>query len=181
MKGRWWIVAVWSLASCGQSATAAKHGASPMALELRPAGVEEIEQAVHEPGARAVVLNVWATWCAPCRQEFPDLVRLGREYGPRGMRLLLVSADFSDQASQAREFLKAQGVDFATFLKTGDDMKFIDRLDPRWTGALPATFVYDGRGRLRKFHEGRTTYAELEPLVLAAMSATDSTTHEASP
>ena len=169
------------LASCGLAATPAEHVASRTALELRPAAVEEIERAAREPGARAVVLNVWATWCAPCRQEFPDLVRLGREYRPRGVRLLLVSADFTDQASQAREFLESEGVDFATFLKTGDDMKFIDRLDPRWTGALPATFVYDGRGRLRDFHEGRTTYAELEPLVVAAMSATDSITHEASP
>jgi thiol-disulfide isomerase/thioredoxin len=148
---------------------------------LRTATVDEIERAIRDPGARAVLLNVWATWCGPCREEFPELVRLGREYRPRGLRLVFVSADFADQAGQARAFLKEQGVNFDTFLKTGDDMKFIDRLDPRWTGALPATFVYDGRGRLRHFHEGKTTYAELEPLVQAAMSATDSLSHEASP
>jgi thiol-disulfide isomerase/thioredoxin len=181
MKGRWRIVAMACLASCGLAAAPKERHALPTVPELRPAAVEEIEQAVREPGARAVLLNVWATWCGPCREEFPELVHLGREYRPRGLRLVLVSADFADQAGAARDFLRRQGVDFTTFLKTGDDMKFIDRLEPRWTGALPATFVYDGRGRLRHFHEGRTTYAELEPLVQSAMSATDSLTHEASP
>ena len=132
------------LASCGLAAAPKERHALPTVPELRPAAVEEIEQAVREPGARAVLLNVWATWCGPCREEFPELVHLGRAYRPRGLRLVLVSADFADQAGAARDFLRRQGVDFTTFLKTGDDMKFIDRLEPRWTGALPATFVYDG-------------------------------------
>jgi thiol-disulfide isomerase/thioredoxin len=127
------------------------------------------------------VVNVWATWCTPCREEFPDLLRLHRAYRERGLRLILVSADFEDRVDEVRGFLDREGVDFETFLKTGDDMHFIDRLDPKWSGALPATFVYDGRGALRNFHEGRTSYAELEPLVTAAMSATDSISHEASP
>ena len=121
-----------------------------------------------------VVANVWATWCTPCREEFPDLMRLHREYGSRGLRLVLVSADFEDQAKQARRFLAQQGVDFRSFLKTGNDMEFINGMDPRWTGALPATFVYDGGGRLRDFHEGRTTFAALESLVVAIMSPNDS-------
>jgi hypothetical protein len=61
-------------------------------------------------------------------------------------------------------------VDFPTFLKEGKDMEFIKGLNPRWTGALPATFVYDARGELRSFHEGRTTHAALESLVVAAMN-----------
>src|SRR5262245_42405956 len=181
MKGRWSIVAVACLTSCGPAAAPKDPHPPATSAELRSASVEEIERAVREPGARAVLLNVWATWCGPCREEVPELLRLGREYRQRALRLSLVSAAFADQAGAARDFLKRQGVDFTTFLKTGDDMKFIDRLDPGWTGALPATFVYDGQGRLQHFHEGRTTYAELEPLVQSAMSATDSLTHEASP
>jgi thiol-disulfide isomerase/thioredoxin len=148
---------------------------------LRPATVEALRREIARPGARAVVLNVWATWCAPCREEFPDLVKLERAYGPRGMRLMLVSADFAEQAESARRFLAAQGVDFPSYIKTGDDMEFIAGLERRWSGALPATFVYDGRGSLRHFQQGRTTFTALERRVLEAFQATDSTAKEASP
>ncbi|HET9327275.1 MAG TPA: TlpA disulfide reductase family protein [Candidatus Eisenbacteria bacterium] len=123
-----------------------------------------------EPGATAVVMNIWATWCTPCREEFPDLMRVRREFERRGLRMVLVSADFPDQSEEARQFLSQQGVDFPTFLKTGKDMEFINGLNPRWSGALPATFVYDGHGALRSFREGRTTHAALESLVVAAMT-----------
>jgi thiol-disulfide isomerase/thioredoxin len=117
---------------------------------------------VRAPGAKAVVLNVWATWCDPCREEFPDLVRLGHEYAWRGVRMVLVSSDFDSEKPAVTKFLAAQGVDFATYIKSGSDMTFINGLNPRWTGALPATFVYDGQGRLRDFWEGKASYAKME-------------------
>ncbi|HYM81181.1 MAG TPA: TlpA disulfide reductase family protein, partial [Candidatus Limnocylindria bacterium] len=101
---------------------------------------------MREPGAEVVLVNIWATWCAPCREEFPDLMRLNERYRDRGLRLILVSADFEDQLPLARRFLAKQGVDFPSYLKTGDDMRFINAMDSRWTGALPATLIYDGRG-----------------------------------
>ena len=144
----------------------AKTGGAP---PLEGATSGRIREAVHRPGASATLVNVWATWCAPCREEFPDLLRVHREYRDRGLRLVLVSADVPDQSEQARRFLESQGVDFPTYLKKEKDMEFIDGLDPRWSGALPATFVYDSSGRLRSFHEGRTTAAAFESLVVAAM------------
>ena len=119
--------------------------------------------------AKAVLVNVWATWCVPCRQEFPDLMQLQRNYRDRGLDVVLVSADFDDQMAEVRKFLASHLVDFRTYIKTGDDMKFIDALTPQWTGALPATFVYDGDGKLRAFHEGKETYATFEKDVLAIL------------
>ena len=169
------------LAGCGtERKSTPDTGTSSASPPLSSASFEEVLGAVRQPGARAVVLNVWATWCGPCREEFPDLIRMERDYRDRGLRMVLVSADFEDQQEEARQFLADQGVGFASFIKTGDDMAFIEALDPRWTGALPATFVYDGRGTLRHFQEGRTHYAALETLVVAAMSATDSLEKEAS-
>jgi len=177
------VVACLAFAGCGGSpeartgstAEAPKATAGP---ELKPATVDEILAAVREPGAGAVLVNVWATWCAPCREEFPDLMRLARDYRGRGLRLVLVSADFDDQVPAARAFLAQHGVDFVTFLKTGDDMKFIDALSPEWTGALPATIVYDGRGRRTWFHEGKADYATFERRVLDVL---DTTKKEESP
>jgi thiol-disulfide isomerase/thioredoxin len=126
-----------------------------------PATAAQVLDAVKAARAQVVVVNVWATWCIPCREEMPDLLRLRRDYRDRGVALLLVSGDFSTERQAAAEFLGEQGVDFPTYIKTGDDMAFINAFDPTWSGALPATFIYDGQGRLRHALLGKTSYAEL--------------------
>jgi thiol-disulfide isomerase/thioredoxin len=144
---------------------------------LTRASASEILDEVRRPGAAAVLLNVWATWCLPCREEFPDLVRLERSYGKRGLRLVLVAADFEDdREARVREFLREHGVRFASFLKEGDDdQAFIDAIDARWTGALPVTLLYDAEGHPRSLWEGRTTYATLERAVLDLLERADHT------
>jgi thiol-disulfide isomerase/thioredoxin len=138
-------------------------GGSPAAkAELIPADAPRVLEEVRRPGASVVLVNVWATWCLPCREEFPDLMKLRRAWADRGLRLVLVSGDFPSDRPAVVKFLTARGVDFPTFLKDGNDMKFIDGLDSRWSGALPATFVYDGTGRLRSSWEGKADYASLE-------------------
>src|SRR6266567_2193287 len=92
--GRAWAAAfaIALLAGC------ARHGgsgrAAPGAGPLLAADAARVLGAVREPGARAVLVNVWATWCQPCREEFPELMRVARENRPRGLRLLFVSDDF---------------------------------------------------------------------------------------
>jgi peroxiredoxin len=110
----------------------------------------------------------------------PELLRLYRELEPRGMRLLLVSADFPEATNDARRFLRRVGVDFPTYLKTGEDMAFIEALEPSWSGALPATFVYDGAGRLRHVWTGKTTYEELKRVVLEVFESSAGPTKEGS-
>lgn len=176
-----------ALAGCGardetpapvaQSAPAAPHGSSALP-EIRPATAEQILEAVRAPGAQVVMVNVWATWCAPCREEFPEMMRLYSRYEDRGLRLVLVSADFDDQLGPARQFLAQNGVDFPTFLKTGDDMRFINSLEPRWTGALPATLVYDGHGVLRHFWEGKASFDKFEQSVLDVIQSDQATKKE---
>lgn len=120
---------------------------------------------MREPGARAVLVNVWATWCAPCVEEMPYLARLEREYGQRGLRLVLVSADFEEQAEAAADFLAKQEMQAITFLKKEKDETFIDTMNPEWGGALPASLLYDGQGQLQHFWEGATTYEDFESRV----------------
>jgi len=123
-----------------------------------PAGAEAILAEVRKPGAGAVLVNVWATWCSPCREEFPDLLHVARELAPKGLRLVLVSVDFPGAEAETTSFLTSQGVDFPTFLRTGKDEAFVDGLEPQWSGAIPATFLYDANGKLVRFWEGKASY-----------------------
>jgi len=163
------------LAGCGAPREAATPAPEPVpeaapAVEIEPVTIDELRHVVRAGGARVVLLNVWATWCVPCREEFPDLMRLRREYRERGLRLVLVSADIDSQIPAAKRFLAEQAVDFLTYLKQGADMPFIDSLDARWSGALPATLLYDGAGRQLWFHEGKTSYDSLKTRIDQALA-----------
>lgn len=114
----------------------------------------ELKALASRPGARATLVNVWATWCGPCRQEFPALVKVGKDRKADGLRLVLVSTDFEDQLGEVRKFLAARGVSDTSYIMTGEPNAFINTMNPKWTGALPATFVYNGRGELASFWEG---------------------------
>jgi thiol-disulfide isomerase/thioredoxin len=134
--------------------------------QVTSAKAQDIVRAVREPGANVVLVNMWATWCVPCREEFPDLVKLHRNHQTKGLRVVFVSWDAD--VNTAQRFLTAQGVNFPSYIKDGSesDPKFIDGIEPKWSGALPATMVYDARGKLRDFREGKGTYAEFEKMVL---------------
>jgi thiol-disulfide isomerase/thioredoxin len=145
-------------------------------VDLVPASAAEVQDAVRSSGARVSVVNVWATWCLPCREEFPDLIRFGRDFRDRGVALVLVSGDFADDTAPAREFLAEHGVDFRTYLKAGKDQEFIDAFDSEWSGALPATFVYDAAGVRRRSLLTAVSYEtlvrEVSPLLVAVPSTT---------
>lgn len=144
-------------------------GAEIESIRIAPATGREILQAVRESEAKAVLVNIWATWCQPCIEEFPELLRLHRQYGGKGVELILVSADFESEMPNVIAFLAKQGVNFLTYIKSGNDMEFIDTLNPTWSGALPATFIYDAKGVLHNFWEGKTTYSELEQKILEVL------------
>jgi thiol-disulfide isomerase/thioredoxin len=144
-------------------------GTAQAAPKITPARLETVLDAIRKPGARAVLVNVWATWCEPCREEMPDLVRAYRAHKAEGLRLVLVSSDDEENRAEAEKFLASQGVDVDSFLKVGDDMAFINGIEKRWTGALPASFIFDGRGRLLHFWPRQITPDELDAKLTEAL------------
>ncbi|HEX8283935.1 MAG TPA: TlpA disulfide reductase family protein [Pyrinomonadaceae bacterium] len=114
--------------------------------------------------ARPLLINFWATWCTPCREEFPDLVKIRAQYGAERLDFVIVSLDDpSDIETAVPQFLsevRAEG--FASYiLHAEDESVAINFVDPEWSGELPATFLYDRAGALVFKHKGRVKPAEL--------------------
>jgi len=153
----------------------AKDGApdprsGPAASEAAPTveivDADSLARAVAAERGKVVVLNFWATWCDPCREEFPDLVRLARE-DPARIALITVSLDDPDDLdARVRPFLKEMRAPGRALIKgRGDPDLFITSVDPSWSGGLPATFVHVPDGRRAHAIHGATTYAGLKALV----------------
>ncbi len=139
-------------------------------VDLRPASAADLLEIIGESDAEVVLVNIWATWCMPCRKEFPGIVRLYRAHQARGLEVVFVSGDLEADISQVQEFLAEQGVDFPSYLKVGKDMEFIDTFYPEWSGLLPATFIYDAQRAVQHFWEGEASYEEFESRVLEVLN-----------
>jgi len=138
-------------------------------VSVTPVTSVDVLRAVHDSGGKAVLVNMWATWCGPCREEFPGLVRVAHKYAGQGLKVLLVSADDTGDVAVVKKFLSEEGVDFPAYIKAEKDQPFIDGLDKQWTGALPATFVYDSSGKLHDFWEGSVEFNVFEQKVVEVL------------
>lgn len=151
--------------------------AALVAAAAQPPAVTAIDsdgltRVIRESGASVLVVNMWATWCAPCREEFPDLVKFHKAFEGRGVGVVSVSMDLpSDLESKVIPFLRDQKAGFPSYIKTpGGDEAFINAIDETWSGGLPATFIYDASGRLVKSIHGTTSHDSLAELVRPMLS-----------
>jgi thiol-disulfide isomerase/thioredoxin len=151
-----------ALSACLLAAPAAATAKDPV---LTPANAAAVKKAITAPGAKVVLVNIWASWCGPCRDEFPDVLKIRRDLGSQGVRVVLVSFDFEDARADAVKFLAGMGVDFPSFIRAGKDEDFANGLAKEWTGVLPATLVYDGQGTLRDLREGKQSYETFRGMV----------------
>ena len=99
---------------------------------------------------QVLVINFWATWCHGCVAEFPSFVALDEKYRTKGVKVVGISLDSAkDIDSKVRPFISKANATFAIRVPDMDDPQaIIDALTKEWTGAMPATFIFDGKGNL---------------------------------
>ena len=115
---------------------------------------------------RVLLVNFWATWCEPCREEFPALVRLYNSYRGRGLSLVAISMDEPESVAAIEQFLQSQGAPFGSYRHSFRDFgAFVDAVNPRWGGAIPASFLYDREGKPVASWQGATPFEEFERAV----------------
>lgn len=108
-----------------------------------------------------VLINFWATWCPPCREEVPVLVTLQRELGDRGLQIVGVALD---DPEHVREFAAEYGVNYPLLVGSRDAFD-IARAHGNARGALPYSVVIGRDGVIRAAHYGALTRAQAEELV----------------
>jgi len=120
------------------------------------------EPLLHQRNDTTYVINFWATWCTPCVRELPNFEKINETYSDKKVKIVLVSMDFPNKIkSQLIPFIKKKELKSQIIvLDEPDTNSWINKIDENWSGAVPATLIYNKQQR--SFYSKPFTYNELE-------------------
>lgn len=133
---------------------------SPKVTQIDASGLKDLLK----PNGRPLLINFWATWCGPCREEFPDLVKIGMDHKGK-LDLVTVSLDdLSEINGEVAKFLAEMRSDSPAYLLiTPDESAAIRLVSQDWQGGLPFTILFSAQGDPIYSKQGK-----FEPEILAA-------------
>lgn len=136
------------------------------AQEVEVIKYPQLEKLIKQKDKKVKVINFWATWCAPCIKELPHFEALQKAYPTEELEVFLISFDDVEKLdSKVKPFIRKRKINSTVKLLDETDYNaFIDKVDPRWSGAIPATLIIAANGK-RKFVEGELTREELDKLI----------------
>ena len=150
--------------SHGRSVSVAA-GASPRGSWTQLDGRRE---SLEDLRGQVVVLDFWATYCPPCREEIPHLVKLQKEFGARGLKVIGLNVGGAEDQPKVPEFVKLYGIQYQLAEPDDDTVRLFFGEET----AIPQTFVLDRRGRLVRHFVGYDAEVarELEAAVAGALA-----------
>lgn len=146
--------------------TEQNHSQNKNKLNVEVLNFEKFKSLIDNNRNSPLLINVWATWCIPCREEFPELVKLSNDYKDK-VRVIGISLDEPEVLdAQVVPFIKNNNAEFENYiLKVIEPEDFINLLNKEWSGAIPATFVYDKNGNQEEILIGKQSYESFEKAV----------------
>jgi thiol-disulfide isomerase/thioredoxin len=129
----------------------------PTALTLRTLQGRKFN--LRQYRGKVVLLNFWATWCPPCRAEMPDLIKMQREYGSKGLQVIGITYP-PQEAAEVRQFIRKLKVNYPIALGTTETKTLFSQAE-----VLPLTVVIDRRGNVRDLIEGILLPKEFEQMI----------------
>ena len=132
---------------------------SPRVTQVDDAGIKDLLK----PRGKPLLANFWATWCGPCREEFPDLVKIDNEYRGR-IDFITVSLDFVEELETGvPKFLSEMNAEMPTYLLvSADENVIVTSISKDWSGALPFTILYDANGGITYSRQGKVSHEVLK-------------------
>jgi thiol-disulfide isomerase/thioredoxin len=137
-----------------------QHG-EPSAMALTLADLDGKPQPLEQWRGKVVVVNFWATWCAPCREEIPILIRLQEKYGERGLQLVGIAID---QPDKVRPYAREMRMNFPILIGELEAINLTRAWGNR-AGVLPFTVVLGRDGKIASREVGVVKEAKIEPLL----------------
>ena len=110
---------------------------------------------------KVLVINFWATWCAPCRQEIPEFIKLQERLGDRGLQFVGIAID---QPQMVADFAKEFSINYPLLIGGMSTLELM-RESGNKSGVLPFTLILDRAGKATQSHRGRLTEAELQTVL----------------
>jgi thiol-disulfide isomerase/thioredoxin len=143
-----------------------------MIAEVRLADLDGTPQRLAQWRGKVLVVNFWATWCAPCREEIPLLIKLQAKYRERGLQLVGIAID---QPDKVRPYAKEMGMNFPILIGGVDAIDLTKALGNR-AGVLPFTVVLGRDGKVASREVGIVKEARIEALLTPLLAQVQPTT-----
>lgn len=142
--------------SFGQKAAASKTSASSVAAST-VTKIDAIElKKLIKPNGKPLLVNFWATWCDPCREEFPELVKINTDFRGKIDFITISLDDLADLDTAVPQFLKEMKAEMPAYLLvTPDEEAAISSVSKDWSGGLPFTLLVNTDGSTRYFRQGK--------------------------
>jgi len=117
-----------------------------------------------KPNGKPLLVNFWATWCDPCREEFPDLVKLDAEYKGKIDFITISLDDLAEINRDVPKFLAGMKAEMPAYLlKVADESAVISSIAKDWNGGLPFTVLYNEKGEIAFFKQSKVKIDEIKP------------------
>jgi thiol-disulfide isomerase/thioredoxin len=160
------LVAIGGFAAAAQAPKVAAQKPMPL-IDL-----DGYRKLVADHRGKPLLITFWATWCEPCRDEYPLVNTLAKQYAPQGLTVVGVDMDDDAEINLVRHFLEKNQPIFPNVRKKmGHVDAFQDGVDPNWHGTMPANFFYAADGRLLGFIVGEHSRDDFEKIIHAILSA----------
>ena len=162
------FVLIFSFAAFSQKKTPPKKPSvkpTPNANLPKVTQIDEVSlKTALKPNGKPLLVNFWATWCDPCREEFPDLVKIDAEYKGRIDFITVSLDDLAEINRDVPKFLVSMKAEMPAYLlKVADESAVISSIAKDWNGGLPFTILYNEKGEIAYFKQGKVKTDVIKP------------------
>lgn len=128
--------------------------------------IGDLQKLIGQKSDKILVMNFWATWCAPCIKELPHFEQLTASRNDVDVNLVSIDLDLDPNPDKVYRFMARKKLKSTVYLlDEGDPNSWIDKIDTSWEGAIPATLVVNRETGKRKFVSKELKEGELEQLI----------------